>query len=96
MSPEKQKLEFIPEDKVPTRIKKKGQEWLKLFRSIPKGQALVLSEDEIGVQASTVKTTVARFKKLGDLPSGYRVVQRTMGNKVMVYVINSAKSEDTK
>jgi hypothetical protein len=91
------KMRLINEEDVPIKLKKKGSEWLQAFQKIPRGRAWALTEEEAGVKASSIKIMVARLKKLGLLSPHYKVAQRTIKDKLTVYVINSIKdTEETK
>ena len=86
-----QKMRLVDEKELPIRMKKKSGEWLQAFQKIPKGKAWILTEEEAGVKASSIKIMVARLKKLGLLSNNYKVVQRTVKGKITIYVINSAE-----
>ena len=88
-------MRLINEKAIPGRIKKKSAEWLKMFLKIPKGKAWVVTEEEAGVRATSIKAMVNRLKRIGELPSSYKAIQRTRRNgKVTVYVINSAEGTE--
>lgn len=88
-------MRLINEEKIPGRIKKKSAEWLKMFLKIPKGKAWVVTEEEAGVKATSIKTMVNRLKAIGELPSSYKAIQRTRKDgKVTIYVINSAEGTE--
>ena len=87
------KMRLINENELPIRMKKKGAEWLQAFQKIPLGKAWVLTEEEAGVKASSVKIMLARLVKLGMLPKNFKVRQRTVKGKVTIYVINSGVEE---
>lgn len=82
---------FIPEEKIPVRITRKAEEWTAFLKKIPKGQALSTTRKEIGVTASSLKTTLDRLIKNGYLPSNYYVRQHTMKDGTeKIYIVNSA------
>lgn len=87
-------MKLIDEKAIPGRIKKKSGEWLKILLKIPKGQAWVITEEEAGVKATSIKTMVNRLKEMGELPKNYKAIQRTIRGKVTVYIINSAKETE--
>lgn len=90
-------MKLIDEKEIPGRIKKKGGEWLQVFLKIPKGKAWVVTEEEAGVKATSIKTIVNRLKDIGELSKNYKAIQRTIKGKITVYVINSAEgTEKTK
>lgn len=88
------KMKLIDEKAVPGRIKKRASEWLEVLLKIPKGQAWVVTEEDVGVKAVSIKAMVNRLKSVGELPKNYKVVQRTRRGKVTIYVINSAKETE--
>jgi hypothetical protein len=90
------RMKLIDEKAIPGRIKKKAGEWLELLKSIPKGKAWVITEEEAGVKATSIKTMVNRLIDIGELPSNYKAIQRTKGGKVTIYVINSAEGTEDK
>jgi len=91
MSKEEVQLRFVSEDKVPRRVQKRKEEYVKLFRSIPKGQALVLTEKDLGVSLVTVRYMVSKLKREKLLGQNYYATRRTVGGKETLYVVNSAK-----
>ena len=86
-------LKFISEAEIPIKVKRKSVEWLNFFKQIPEGKALVVTEKELGVSGSAVKTMVARLKQSGQLSSSFYISQRTVGDKATLYIVNSAKKE---
>jgi len=89
------KMRLIDEKEVPGRIKRKSAEWLELLKKIPKGKVWVITEEEAGVKATSIKTMVNRLKAIGELPDSYKAIQRTgKGGKVTIYIINSAKGTE--
>jgi len=89
-------MRLIDEKEVPGKIKKKSAEWLELFKKIPKGKAWVITEEEAGVKATSIKTMLNRLKGIGELPDSYKAVQRTgKGGKVTIYIINSTGGTET-
>lgn len=88
------KLNLIEESEVPGRAKKRSEEWLQLFKKIPKGKALVLTQDEYGVKPITVAYMVSKFKRTGDLPASYKAIRRTVKGKNTIYVLNSIEGTE--
>lgn len=84
-------MKLIDEKAIPGRIKKKAGEWLEIIQKIPAGKAWVLTEEESGVKAVSIKTMVNRLKDVGQLPKNFKAIQRTVRGKVTVYIINSAE-----
>lgn len=89
-----QKMRIIDEKEIPVKIKKRGDQWLQLFLKIPLGKAWVVTEEEAGVKATSVRMMVTRLQKIGELSSNYRTMTRTVKGKVTVYVINSAEETE--
>lgn len=87
-------MRLIDEKTVPGRIKKKAGEWLETLLTIPNGKAWVITEEEAGVKATSIKTMVNRLKDVGQLPKNYKAIQRTVRGKVTVYVINSIEGTE--
>jgi hypothetical protein len=85
-------LKLISEDEVPAKLRAKGEQWIKLAKEIPKGQALSGTEREFGARADTVKATFDRLKNAGLLSNDYQVTQRKRDNIVTIYIIHSAKT----
>lgn len=85
---------LVDEDKVPTVTKTRSQEWLKLFKSIPKGKAIVTNEKDLGVKVAHLYNVLRQLIKDGELTPNYKVSQRKKGDVVYVYIINSAKMEE--
>lgn len=84
-------MKLIDEKAIPGRIKKKAGEWLEILLNIPAGKAWVITEEEAGVKATSIKTMVNRLKDIGQLPKNYKAIQRTVRGKVTVYIINSTE-----
>ena len=84
MPEEKPKLVFVKTATIPKMSKgKTGRNWKELFAQIPEGESLVVPED-YGTGAtikSAVKNINEELKK-----QVYAVTQRTIGEKVTVYV----------
>jgi len=90
-------MKLIDEKAIPGRIKKKAGEWLEIISRIPVGKAWVITEEEAGVKATSIKTMVNRLIEMEELPKNYKTVQRTIKGKVTVYIINSTEgTEKTK
>lgn len=85
------KMRLIDENAIPGRIKKRSREWLEMLKTIPEGKAWVVTEEEAGVKATSIKTMVNRLIEVKELSPSYKAIQRTKGGKVTIYVIHSAK-----
>lgn len=85
-------MRLIDEKEIPYRIKKKSRQWLIMLKKIPVGKAWVVTEEEVGVKAVSLKSMVNRLKKEGMLSDNYVVSQRTgKDGKITIYVANSSK-----
>jgi len=62
-----------------------------LLRRIPEGQALIGTEDELGIKGSSAKIALARLKKAGLLSKNYYVTVKTTDDTRTVYLVHSAK-----
>lgn len=92
---ELKKMRIISEEEIPAKIKKRESEWLEMIQRIPKGKAWIVTEEEAGVKAISLKTTVNRLIKSGLLSDNFKVIRRTgMNGKVTMYVVNSAKGAE--
>jgi hypothetical protein len=85
-------MKLIDENEIPGKLKRKGNEWLEILRKIPKGKAWAVTEEEAGIKAVSMRMMVTRLKKIGELPSNYKTMQRTVKGKVTIYIINSVES----
>ena len=84
MPEEKPKLIFVKTDTIPKMSKgKTGRDWVELFSQIPEGKSLVVPEN-YGTGA-TVRTAVKNINAEFEAKV-YAVTQRTVGEKVTVYV----------
>ena len=88
------KMKLIDESAIPGKIKTRHGEWLELLKAIPRGKAWVVTEEEAGVKAVSIKTIVNRLVETGELPKSYKAMQRTKGGKVTIYVVNSAEGTE--
>ena len=85
---------FMPEDEVPMRITTRSEEWIEFLEKIPTGQALVTTRKELGVTASSLKSTINRLIKNGRIPSNYYVrTHKTSDDTAQIYIINSVRSQ---
>jgi hypothetical protein len=92
--PEKEpKFQIIPIEAMPVRRAKKTEYWLKVFKSIPKGSALVSSEKELGVKAGTIKSMIYDYVKKGWISTGYHVVRRATPEGVQVFIVHDADAK---
>jgi hypothetical protein len=90
-------MKIVDVKDIPFKLKKRGDEWLQQLLKIPPGKAWVLTEEEAGVRATSVRMMVDRLKKMGQLPKNYKTMQRTVRGKMTIYIINSPEgtSEQT-
>lgn len=89
-----QKMKIVDVKDIPFRLKKRGDEWLQQLLKIPPGKAWVLTTEEAGIQATSIRMMVDRLKKIGQLPDHYKTMQRTVRGKVTVYIMNTAKGTE--
>jgi hypothetical protein len=75
---------------VPESVGRKTEEWVKTFKSIPKGKAMVATEKELGLKAVSVSSLVRGLIKKGLLPSSFKVARRQSHDEITIYIINSA------
>ncbi|MGA2308133.1 MAG: hypothetical protein ABSG57_01125 [Candidatus Bathyarchaeia archaeon] len=88
-----QKMKIVSVKEIPFKLKKKGDEWLQQILKIPPGKAWVLTEEEAGIQAASLRMMVDRLKKIGELSDHYKLTQRMIKGKVTVYIINTAEEK---
>lgn len=82
---------LISEDKIPIRITTKSEEWVAFLTKIPKGQAFKTNREELGVTASSLKSTVARLIERGQLPPYFYVRQHKKQGEEIIYIVHSAR-----
>jgi hypothetical protein len=82
-------MKIVSVKEIPFRLKKRGDEWLQQILKIQPGKAWVITEEEAGIQAASLRMMVDRLKKIGQLSNHYKVIQRTIRGKVTVYIINT-------
>jgi len=87
------KLNLTPIVEVPQKQFAKTREWLEVLKRIPRGQAWNTTEDELGITVSSMRISVQRYIKGGLLPKDFKVIQRTVGGILRVYIMNGAKTE---
>lgn len=81
----------MPEDKVPVRITTRSEEWASFLKKIPQGKAFETSRKELGVTASSIKSTIDRLMTTGQLPSTYYIRQhKAKDGTDKIYIVNSA------
>ena len=83
---------FIAEDKIPMKVSNRAEEWIAFLKKIPRGQALVTTRKELGVTVSSMKITIDRLTRKGQLPPTYYVRQRTTKEGTVVYIVNSNRA----
>jgi predicted site-specific integrase-resolvase len=66
---------------------------MELLKKIPKGKAMVTTEDEIGAKGGTVRSLVARYIKAGKIPPTFTVVKRSEDQDETIYIINRRTTE---
>lgn len=82
---------LIAEDKIPVRITTRSEEWATFLKKIPRGQALKTTRKELGVTASSIKTTIDRLIKHEQIPPTYYVRQhKAKDGADKIYIVNSA------
>ncbi len=94
MSKVETRLKLVDEDKIPVAVSKKAEEWVKMLKQIPRGKAWVTTDKELGIQAGSMHSIVYKYVKMGLLPNTYRVVRRTKGDTTIIYIINTAKTDE--
>lgn len=77
--------EIIDESEVPERSERSSK-YKRMFERIPKGKALVLSEEEVSLMG--LRAALKKFQRRG-LFKNLRATQRTIDGKVKLYIINS-------
>ena len=90
----KEGLKVIDVSEIPGRVSRKQEEWVKLLKSIPKGKAIVGTEDELSSR-SNLDTLIKNYTEKKLIPKGYRVVQRTVQGKPLIYIMRQAEPEST-
>ena len=83
-----QNLRFVPISNLPT-IRRKTQ-WEEIFEQIPKGQALVLTDEEASPE--TVRSALRRYQKKGKFTHLEGTTRKVNGEKV-VYILNPSPHE---
>jgi len=89
---EQQTFKMVDEDKIPSVSKGSSEKWVKILRTLPRGKALQATEKDLGMKTASFSNLVKDLVRKERLPPTFRVAQRTKGNIVYVYIINSAKS----
>jgi hypothetical protein len=86
---------IVPIDELPRYTPKNAQSqyWIEIFRSIPPGQALVTTEEEIGVKVGTLVSKVIDYQKKGWISKGYRIRQKRRGETRDVFILHEAVKE---
>ena len=74
----------IPEEDLP--LKTKTQDWIDFFKSIPLGQCIKLTEQNIPIKPLSILPKVRYYKKKGYLPKNYYCV--IQDKRKTVYVCN--------
>lgn len=89
----RQEMKLIDEQAIPGKVHRKTEQWLNQLKDIPAGKAWAVTEDDLGVTPTSLKITVRRLVEKKLLPKTYRVMQRTVNGKLILYVVNSAEHE---
>ena len=61
------------------------------LNKIPKGQALKTTREELGVTASSLKTTIDRLIERGQIPPYFYVRQHKSRGKEIIYIVHSTR-----
>jgi len=81
-------LKLIPTSNIPPQTRKGIEtDWLELFKSIPKGRALVITRDE-GLSPFSAMENLYRYQRKKLLPPDYRAFPHTVDGKLVVYVVH--------
>jgi len=84
-------LKRIPESQVPKKTHARGTPWEAMFRSIAKGEAIVLPSED--VSPSTVREALRRLQAKGQLTQLYLTTRKVGRNKYMTYVVNPSEEQ---
>ncbi len=91
--PDFEALERVSEDEVPKVVQLRQSKWLELFKKIPEGEGVKVTQADTTVNLSYVRTVVKRLIKKKQLSEKYYATQRTIGNKKAIYVVHSTKEQ---
>jgi DNA-binding MarR family transcriptional regulator len=81
---------LIAEDKIPVRMTTRSEEWATFLKKIPQGQALATTRKELGVTASSIKSTIDRLIKNGQITPTYYIRQhKAKDGADKIYIVNS-------
>ena len=84
-------IKVISEDDVPSRMGTQSARVIALCKSIPKGGAISVTKDDIGMISASVYILVNKMKRKGELPKGFYCTTRTVNGKKIMYLVNSTK-----
>ena len=89
------KFRLVPIDQLSRYTPKTSQTqyWIDFFTSIPEGQALMTTEEELGVKAATIVSKVIDYQKKGWIPKGFKVRQKRQGETRNVFILHESVKE---
>jgi len=86
-------LKLLSEDAIPTKQRADSAKLVEGLLQMPKGKAIAVTKDEMGITPYSMKMKVLRLRKQGLLPKSYLARTRKIDGKEVLYIINSAKEE---
>lgn len=87
------KYKLVSEDELPTRLRKSSQQWVETLESIPKGQAIETTREDLGLHEVSVRNIIRKLKDAKLLDENYYVTTREQGGVRKIYIVHSAHNE---
>ncbi len=96
MSTKREGTKLIDMADIPGRISRKQEQWIRLLKGIPKGKALVGTEQDFGKRAG-IGELVKKYTERKLIPKGFGVTSRTIHGTVYIYIYREADAgQETK
>ncbi len=84
-------FKLVDIEKIPGTIRKSRSQWAEMLEKIPAGKAWVIDTKEVKTTPSNVASMVRRVSQQKGLNGQFRVMQRTIQGRAMIYILNEAK-----
>ncbi len=87
-------VKLLSEESIPAKRIADSAQFVKSLLQIPKGKAVGLTHAETGIKPYSMQVKITQLKKDGLLPKSFFATLRKTNGKQILYIVNSAKSEE--
>jgi hypothetical protein len=84
-------FKLVDIEKIPGTIRKSRSQWTEMLEKIPAGKAMVIDTKEVKTTPSNIAQMIKRVSQQKGLNGQFRVMQRTIQGRTMIYILNEAR-----